>query len=249
MQVAAHEALVTSNTNQTLKEADDKRSHALVKAKTKSESIKADVEELDKVINETTDWKNATDIVVKKAMRNIEKWRKEMNKITEAKREFKIVVEMNQFNEDEDGVSLTHVEREVRELKEDLEAAILSIENEDNIRALYTLDLTPVTDPVKLPKYSGKEGEDFHSFKEEMSRGFVQNRTPKADQLLKLRESLSGAALSLVPKSTVNTIDEAWMVLKKSFGDAYRVIKFRKEELMKLMKRTEVAIINRLPGY
>ena len=73
-QVAAQEALVTSNTNQTMKEADDKRSNALVEAKTKSESIKADVEELDKIINETTDWKNATDIVVKKAMRNIEKW-------------------------------------------------------------------------------------------------------------------------------------------------------------------------------
>ena len=71
--------MVTSNTNQTIKEADDKRSHALVEAKTKSESIKADVQELDKVINETTDWKNATDIVVKKAMRNIAKWRKEMD--------------------------------------------------------------------------------------------------------------------------------------------------------------------------
>ena len=133
MQAAGLNGEKTSNTNQTIKEADDKRSHALVKAKTKSESIKADVQELDKVINETTDWKNATDIVVKKAMRNIEKWKDEMNKITEAKREFKIVVEMNQFTEDEDGVSLPHVEREVRELKEDLDAAILSIENEDNI--------------------------------------------------------------------------------------------------------------------
>ena len=171
-----------------------------------------------------------------------------MNKITEAKRKLKVVVEMNQFTEDEDGVSLPHVEREVRELKEDLDAAILSIENEDNIRALYTLDLTPVTDPVKLPKYSGKEGEDFHLFKEEMNRGFVQNRTPKADQLLKLRESLSGAALSLVPKSTVTTIDEAWVVLKKSFGDAYRVIKFRKEELMKVGKMPKANEKNR-GGY
>ena len=82
-----------------------------------------------------------------------------------------------------------------------MDAAILSIENEDNIRALYTLDMTPVTDPVKLSKFSGKEGDDYHLFKEEIQRGFVQNRTPKADQLLKLREGISDAALTLVPKS------------------------------------------------
>ena len=117
-----------------------------------------------------------------------------------------------------------------------MDVAILSIENEDNIRALFTLDITPVTDPVKLPKFAGKEGEDYHLFREEVQRGFVQNRTPKADQLLKLRECLSGAALTLVPKSTVTAIDEAWAVLKKSYGDAYRVIKFRKEELMKVGK-------------
>ena len=46
----------------------------------------------------------------------------------------------------------------MKDLKADMDAAILSIENEDNIRALYTLDITPITDPVKLPKFTGKEG-------------------------------------------------------------------------------------------
>ena len=35
---------------------------------------------------------------------------------------------------------------------------------------------------------------------------------------------------------SVRTVDEAWVVLKKSYGDAYRIIKFRKEELMKVGK-------------
>ena len=147
-------------------------------------------------------------------------------------------MEKNQFTEND--VSKDQVEREVKDLKADMDAAILTIESEDNIKALYTLDITPVTDPVKHPKFTGKEGEDFHLFKEEMDRGFIQNRISKVDQLLKLRECLFGHALALVPKSTITTIDEAWSVLKKSYGDAYRIIKFRKDELMKVGKFPKV---------
>ena len=101
-----------------------------------------------------------------------------------------ILVGKNEFTENDD-VKEDRVEREVEDLKADMDAAIISIEDEDNFRALYTLDTTPVRDPVKLPKFSGKDGEDFHVFKEEMERGFVQNRIPRANQLSKLRESLS----------------------------------------------------------
>ena len=163
-----------------------------------------------------------------------------MNKITGLKMEFDILVETNQFTDDEDDVDQDQVDREVKDLKADMDAAVKYILTEDNIRALYTLDITPVTDPVKLPKFSGKEGEDFHQFREKMNRGFIQNRTSTADQILKLRECLSGAALALVPESTVTTINEAWAVLKKSYGDAYRIIKYRKEELLKVGKFPKV---------
>ena len=154
----------TNQVNQTLREANVRRNDALVEAKAKAVSILTDVEKLDKVVNETTDWKNASDITVKKAIRNIKDWKKEMNQIIERKRQFIIMVEKNQFTEEEDDVSTVRVEGEVDDLKADMDAAILSIENEDNIRALFTLDITPVTDPVKLPKFAGKEGEDYHLF-------------------------------------------------------------------------------------
>ena len=123
----------------------------------------------------------------------------------------------NQFTDEEDDVYNDQVEREVMDLKADMDAAIHYIENEDNIRALYTLDIIPVTDPLKLPRFSGIEGEDFHQFREEM--------VCTADQLLKLCECLSESALAFVPKSTVPTINKAWTVIKKSYGDAYRIIK------------------------
>ena len=124
---------------------------------------------------------------MRKAIRNIDKWKEEMYKIIETKREFMMLVEKNGFTED-DVVKKDRVEREVNDLKEELDAVILSIEKEDDFRALFTLDTTPVLDPVKLPKFSGKDGEYFYMFKEEMEHGFVQNRTPKAKQLFKLRE-------------------------------------------------------------
>ena len=107
------------------------------------------------------------------------------------------MVDKYQFTEVEDGVSTVKVKGDVDDLKADMDTAILAIESEDNIRALYTLDITPVTDPVKLPKLSGKEGEDYHKFKEELEHSFVKNRIPKADQLSKHRECSSGAALAL----------------------------------------------------
>ena len=195
--VAVQEAISNSNTNQTMREADAKRNDALVEVKSKADSILFDAEELDKVINEVCDWRNASDNEVKKAVRNIKEWKKEMIKIIEAKRQFLIVVDKYQFTEVEDGVSTVKVKGDVDDLKADMDTAILAIESEDNIRALYTLDITPVTDPVKLPKLSGKEGEDYHKFKEELEHSFVKNRIPKADQLSKHRECSSGAALAL----------------------------------------------------
>ena len=238
-QVVAQEAMSTLSINKSQKESDSKRKDALVEAKAKASSIIYYVEELDKNINETRDWENASDMKVKRAMRNTDEWRSEMKKIITTKMELMILVEKNNFTDDE-VVQKDRVEREVRDLKAAMDAAIISIQNEDNVRALYSLDTTPVIDPVKLPEFSGKDGEDFHLFKEEVERGFVRNRIPRADQLLKLRECLSGAALAFVPKSTVTTIDEAWAVLKKSYGDAYRIIKYRKEELMKVGKFPKV---------
>ena len=47
----------TNQVNQTLREADVRRNDAIVEAKAKAVSILSDVDKLDKVVKETTDWK------------------------------------------------------------------------------------------------------------------------------------------------------------------------------------------------
>ena len=63
-------------------------------------------------------------------------------------------------------------------------------------------------------------------FKEKMEYRFKRNQVAKQDKLEKLRESLKGQALRLIPETTED-IDAAWGVLKDAFGDATRVLQHR----------------------
>ena len=159
------------NVSKSQREADSKRRDALIDVKAKANLIIFYVEELNKAIKKIRDWNNASDVEVRRAMRNIDEWKKDMLKIIRTKNEFTILVEKNGL-EDDENVNKDRVEREVGDLKAYMDKAMLAIENEDNTRALYTLDTTPVRDPVKLPKFSGKDGKDFHVFKKEMERGW-----------------------------------------------------------------------------
>ena len=105
--------------------------------------------------------------------------------------------------------------------------------NEDNERQLYSLDTTKVS-KVNLPTFEGKDCEDFSKFKENIEKGFVTNRISRDEQIIKLRECLKGHARKRVPDSNVTDIKEAWRILKLTFGNPIKIIKQRKEALMKL---------------
>ena len=66
-----------------------------------------------------------------------------------------------------------------------------------------------------------------------MERALRVNRAPKVDQVDKLRENLSGLALTLVPDSVKN-IAVAFQALHDQWGDSERVLNSRLKELSKL---------------
>ena len=115
----------------------------------------------------------------------------------------------------------------------DLKEARNTIIEEDNLRELYSLDINK-PDPIKLPTFSGLEGEDYLDFKEKILKGFVQNRITRADKLAKLRECLKGDALKLVPESTTGDIDVAFATLDKAYGKTIRVVRYKREQLFRL---------------
>ena len=77
-----------------------------------------------------------------------------------------------------------------------------------------------------LRRIKGAEGK-------EMERALKSNRVPKVDQVDKLREHLSGFALSLVPDS-VKDIEVAFKALEDQWGDPGRVLESRQQDLKKL---------------
>ena len=116
--------------------------------------------------------------------------------------------------------------------KKAVEEAVEAVEKEDTRRNLFSLEKES-SSKVEYPKFTGKFSECFVKFQEKMERALKANRVPKMDQVDKLREHLSGFALSLVP-DTVKDIEVAFKALEDQWGDPGRVLESRQQELKKL---------------
>ena len=77
----------------------------------------------------------------------------------------------------------------IENLKEEMKIAIRDIEEQDEVRGLYSLSKSKASD-VKLPRFSGKPHENFAKFKTEMLKEFKSNKVRKEDQVKNLRENI-----------------------------------------------------------
>ena len=138
-----------------------------------------------------------------------------------------------EFEVEENEVECGRLAKLVEDLEEEVDEVKKKIITEDNERELYSIDTLKVS-KVNLPTFGGKDSEDFSKFKEDIEKGFKTNRISRDEQIIKLRECLKGHARKLIPDSNVTNIKEAWRLLKQSFGNPIKIIKQRKEALMKL---------------
>ena len=212
------------------KELVDARNRAIAKAKIKCDAIVADCKNLNKKIDIEflADFSN---IDISRMMKEKDKWKDELEKIVELKRNLEDIAASNNLTEEESKIleAATLVQKLVEDVDETIEAVI----EEDSARELYSLDTT-VNEKVKLPSFEGRDDEDFSKWKELVERAFVKNRVAKDDKLLKLREILKGHAKKLVPYSMTNTIDDAWKALESAYGDPSKLMQNRKDALSKL---------------
>ena len=164
-------------------------------------------------------------------MKEIKTWEDSLEKIVALKRNLDDIIAIEDLNKD--ATEYLEIKIAVEKISQDVEFVVEVIKSEDDKRELYTLDPAK-TDTIKLPTFEGRDDEDFAKFKEDVEKAFVQNRVARSDKLDKLREVLKGHAKKLVPQSITNNIDEAWDILSKAFGDPIRLMKFRKDSLLKL---------------
>ena len=152
--------------------------------------------------NDDDDWTKVDDDFIRKSMQSKHQWVKQLDVIKEDFVAYKTLVTTfspsSLLDEESDYKQLlNHYELAVKTVEDSVEA----VEKEDTSRNLYTLH-KDIGSKLEYPKFSGKFSECFLKFKEKMERAFKANRVPLVDQVDKLRENLSGFALSLVPETT-----------------------------------------------
>ena len=181
------------------------------------------------------DWSVVDDDAVRKAMNSKQVWMKKMENLQEEFMKYKTLVSTwcSEDLEDEDS-DYSQLKEHVELAKASLEETVKSVEKEDARRNLYTLEKVSGSH-IEYPKFSGKSSECFVKFKEKMERAFKANRVPKIDQVDKLRENLSGFALSLVP-DTVKDIEVDFQALSDQWRDPERVFHSPLREFRKLCK-------------
>jgi len=208
--------VMPSINNLTLSDSfEAKQNAAKKKVKAKVDAIMEDLLTLSSKACKVEDWSAASDLMIGRAMKENEKLQKEFIRINNVRRS--VEESMAEFDLDDarDGLYIQECDLKLDEVSKDVEATVKAVEEQDDVRELYSLDDSKV-DKVNLPTFSGKESEDYEKFKDDLLKGFAQNRVTKVDKLSKLRECLSGEAKQLVPHSISSSVTDALKVLDKA---------------------------------
>ena len=204
---------------------------AKIKAKAKWDLICSRCNTLTDKARAFPDWSVESDLVISRAMKDIKSWEEETNKISDLYQELTEHLIDWDISEVDSGIF------GAKEIIDGLQCLVLetigNIKNEDDSRALYTLDSNK-HDLVKYPTYQGLDSEDFSLFKSKVEKAFETNRVIMSDRVAKLRSCLKGNALSLVPESSVKSISEAWSALEAAYGAPERLMRSKKEAINKL---------------
>ena len=222
-----------SSQAQTKSRQKEVRDAAIAKVKVKVDSLEAEYEDFHDEITDVSvdEWVNETDINVSRAMKKFSTWDKNLFRLNSLFREVQEIIAAHSITEDE--VEFVNFQTNMLELPDTLKEVKAAIFEEDKCRDLYTLDAPP-SDLLKLPTFSGNEGEDYLDFKEKMQKGLIQNRVTRADKIAKLRLHLKGHALKLIPESLTGDINQAWETLDKMYGDPTRLVRYKKKLLLSL---------------
>ncbi len=114
---------------------------------------------------------------------------------------------------------------------------MIELKREDRSRNLFTLEERPAS-LMDYPSFGGKDWQCYFQYEEKMVRALKTNKVPLIDQVAKIRETLSGHPLVLVPES-MKQAKAAFQALRSLYGDEERVLDLRVKELKKSGKKPD----------
>ena len=158
----------------------------------------------------------AQDHVIFNGMKMREPWKKQMEQITKDLSDLTAMINNNDIACTD--IDMSALGDKVNTLQDLIPIRIASIEEADREQGLFS-DQPTNPCPQQIPSYSGTLSEDFITFKDNFKKAAEDNRISKTDQLDKLREALTGSAAPCIPPDGVTSVDDAWSILEKKFGD------------------------------
>ena len=189
------------------------------------------------------EWKDLDDNEISEAVRNIAKWQDQMLRIERSYKNYENMALKHKFSDEK----IEAVKSTFEEIKAKYEANCEALKEEDSDRGLFTLEPSR-TDIIKYPNFSGAASQDYLKFKETMEQRFRENKVRKKEQVAKLRECLSGSALSRVPDG-VSSIDEAFKRLSEAFGNPSKIMDFNLKSLVDLGMMPPDKLPNGQPNF
>ena len=183
-------------------------------------------------------WKIAEDDEVKEAMRQTDGWKTRKLEIGKNFLSYKAMMETWHPSQlSSPGSVFKNLESEIEEFDEKFEDVMIELRREDKSRNLFTLEERPAS-LMEYPLFGGKDWQCYFQYEEKMIRALKINKVPLIDQVAKIRESLSGHPLDLIPES-MKLAKVAFQTLRSRYGDEERVLALRLKELKKSGKRPD----------
>ena len=195
-----------------------------------AEIIAAEAKKLSEEVDKFADWGETSNDQIETAMNGIDDWKKRFNRIQE--KVFSIKRNVLKYNLPDMQLKISTAL--INTLESELCLAMDTIRFEDEQRCLYSTSRSKGAE-VKLPTFDGSHFDDFMKFQKEMMKGFKSNKIRKEDQIKKLRECLVGDPKDLIPVG-MESVEDAWLILKNRYGDAARVMTARKMMIENLGK-------------
>ena len=208
-------------------EAETKR-RAMIEVEIDHDKITSAYKSLSKELRKCEDWSKAESHMIEVAMIKTKEWMADFQKTKEILYNMKKTVLSANLDTD----LLSASEAKVGLLDSLLHSCVATIQNEDTVRCLYSLNQARDA-TVSYPSFGGGKLENFHRFETKLRSALKTNMVPRAELVKKLKENLTGTPHDMIP-DTLHDLERALKILRDMYGDSARLVDGFKKKLAKM---------------
>ena len=207
--------------------------------------LEIDLEVMIQAVQKFASSSTLEDHLVTKAMQSRNEWRTQATALS--KKILEVNSAINQWALTELEAEALAIQSRVKFNQTQLTRIIEQVEKFDANMGLYS-DRPAKSCPTKLPTFEGQDHEDLITFKDKFNLAAENNKISKTDQVEKLREVLTGNALSHLTVDGITDIELAWEYVDQAFSNPHTCLNHRLAKVKSMPGLTD-NIEQTQPGY